>query len=74
MVAIALADCNIIINTACMVEMGVIDIEENESWEMLKVHAVPLIRYMGIGTEGLQMMEDEIHAENKGVLISIQVQ
>jgi hypothetical protein len=56
-----------------MVEKGLIDIEENESWERLTVRAVPLMRYMGEGTEGLENMLDEIDAENEEVLITIQV-
>jgi hypothetical protein len=71
MVAITLANCNIIINATRMVEKGVLNIAENDSWEILNVHLVPLMRYMGIGTEGLQMLKDEIHADNEGVLISI---
>ena len=67
--AITLAYHKVIINAARMVKMGVIDVEENESWEKLKVHAVPLVRYMGKGTEGLRTVGDEIHAQNKGVVI-----
>ena len=64
---------DIIISAARTVDMGVIDVEGNESWERLKIHAVPLIRYMGKGTEGLQKMREEIQAENEGVAIPAQV-
>jgi len=37
-------------------EPRVMDVEENESWERPKIHAVPLIRYMGKRTQGLQKM------------------
>jgi len=62
-----------IINAARTVEKGVIDIEENESCERLIVHAVPLVRLMGKGRQGLEMMRDEIHVENEGVVIPVQV-
>jgi len=42
---------NMIITAARTVNKGVVDVEENESWERLKIHAVPLIRYIGKGTE-----------------------
>ena len=47
--------------------------EENESWEKLNIHRVPLLRYMGKGSEGLQKMREEIQAENQGVTIPAQV-
>ena len=59
----------IIITAARMVEKGVVDVEENESWERLMIHAVPLIRYMGKGTEGLQKMREQFEAENEGIVI-----
>jgi len=65
---------DIIITAARTVDKGVVDIEENETWERLKIHAVPLVRYMGKGTEGLQKMRAEFEAENKGVAIPTQVQ
>jgi hypothetical protein len=62
-----------IITAVRTVNKGVIDVEENESWERRKIHSVPLVRYMGKGTEGLQKMRDEIHAENAGVTVPVQV-
>jgi hypothetical protein len=50
------------ITTARTVDNSVINIEDNEAWEMLKIHAVPLVRDMGKGREGLHKMRDEIHA------------
>jgi hypothetical protein len=70
----ALVYGGIIITTTCTVDIKVIDIEENQSWERLKIHALPLVRYMGKGTQGLQKMWDEIHAENEGVAVPVQVQ
>ena len=47
---------DIIITAARTVDKGVVDVEENESWERPKIHAVPLVWDMGKGTEGLQKM------------------
>jgi len=35
---------DIIITAARTVDRGVVDVEENETWERLKIHAVPLVR------------------------------
>ena len=64
---------DIIITAARTVDRGVVDVEENETWERLKIHAVPLVRYMGKGTEGLQKMREEFEAENEGIAIPTQV-
>jgi len=40
---------------------------------MLQFHAVPLIRYMGKGTEGLQKIRAEFEADNEGIVIPTQV-
>jgi hypothetical protein len=50
MAANALTYRAVIINTGRTVDKGVIDVEENKSSERLKVHAVPLVRYMSKGT------------------------
>jgi len=64
---------DIIIEAARSVDMGIIDVEGNKSWERLKIHNVPLVRYMGKGTEALQKMWEEIPADNEGVAIPAQV-
>jgi len=64
---------DIIIMAARTVDRVVVDVEENETWERLKIHAVPLVRYMGKGTEGLQKMREEFEAENEGIAIPTQV-
>jgi len=64
---------NIIIMAAKTVDKGVVDVEENEPWERMKIHAVPLVLYMGKGTDGLQKMREEFEAENEGVVIPAQV-
>jgi hypothetical protein len=55
-------------------DKGVMDVAENETWERIKIHAVPLVRSMGKGTEGLQKMRQEFEVENEGVAIPTQVQ
>jgi len=64
---------DIIITAARTVDKGVIEVEENESWERLKIQAVPLEWHMGKGTQGLQKMREEFEAENKCVAIPAQV-
>jgi hypothetical protein len=56
MAEIAMRSRDIIITAARTVDQGFVDVKENETWERLKIHAVPLVRYMGKGTEGLQKM------------------
>ena len=70
---ITLQSLNIIITGARTVDKGVVDVEENESWERLKIHAIHLVRYMGKGTEGLQKMREEFEVENEGIVIPTQV-
>ena len=47
---------DIIITAAKTVDRGVVDVKENTTRERLKIHAVPVVRYMGNRTEGLQKM------------------
>ena len=39
----ALRYCDISIPAARTVDQGVVDVKENESWEKLTIHAVPLV-------------------------------
>jgi hypothetical protein len=64
---------DVISMAARTVDRGVVDVEENETWARRKFHAVPLVRYMGQGTEGLQKMREEFEAENDGIAIAAQV-
>jgi len=68
----ALGYCDIIITAARTVDREVVDDEENETWERLKIHAVPLMRYMGKGTDCLQKMREEFEAEKEGIAIPTQ--
>jgi len=65
--------CNFIITVARTVGKGVINVEENASWEKFKINAVPLVRCMREGTEGLKKMREEIEAENEGFAIATPV-
>jgi len=69
----ALQYCDIIITAARTVGKGVVDVEDNDSWERATIYAVPLVRYMGKGTEGLQKMREEFEVENEGIAIPAQV-
>jgi len=72
-VEIAIWYHDIVITVPRTVHSGVVDIEETETWERLKIHTVPRVRYMGKGTEGLQKMREEFEAENAGIAIPTQV-
>ena len=63
----------IIIKAERTVDKGVVDVEAKESWERLTIHAVPLVRYLGKGTKGLQKMREEFTAGNESVTIPPQV-
>jgi hypothetical protein len=40
----ALKYCDIMCTAARTVDKGVVDVKENESWERLTIHAVPVIQ------------------------------
>ena len=66
---------DIVIPVARTVDIGVVDVEVNEVWKRLKVHGIPLARYMGEGTNGTERLREEIEAENasEGVAIPLAV-
>jgi len=64
---------NIIITAARTVHNGVVDVEDTESLIWLNIHKVPLTRYMGKRTDGLQNMCEDFDVEIEGLLISTQV-
>jgi hypothetical protein len=72
--AMALQYRNVVIRAARTVVRGVVVVKENKTWERLKIHAVPLMRYMGQDTDSLQKMRDDCEAENKGIAIPTHVQ
>jgi len=71
-VEMALQNKDIIITAARIVPKGVVHIEENESRDKLQIYTVPLIWYMGKGTESLQTMREEFEEENEGIVIPTQ--
>jgi hypothetical protein len=64
---------NMIITAARTVDNGVMDVEENVSWERLLINRVPLTRYMGKGMEDLQKMREDFDAENECIVIPTEV-
>jgi hypothetical protein len=61
-----------ILRAARKADSGVIAVESNETWARLKIHGVPLHRYMRDDpAEGLQLLREEIEAENPGVTIPL---
>jgi hypothetical protein len=63
---------DLIMTAARTVDTGVMDVEENESWESPKIHTVLLIEYRRKGREGLQKIPEEFDVENEGILIPTQ--
>jgi hypothetical protein len=60
---------DMIITAATTIDRGVVDVEENDPLERLKINGVPLIRYTGKATEGLWTMREEFESENEGIAI-----
>jgi hypothetical protein len=54
-------------------DAGIIDLQTNEDWSRVKVHGIELSRY-GKSPDGLQMLRQEIEAENPGVIVPMAVQ
>jgi len=63
----------IIITAARTVDKLLVDVKENATWDLRKIHAVPLVRYMEGVKEGLQKKREEFNAENEGIAIPNQV-
>jgi len=70
----ALRYSDIIITAARIVDKGVVDVKERESWERLTIYAVPLVRYMGKDTEGLLKLREEFEPQNEGIKIRTPLQ
>jgi hypothetical protein len=58
---------NEILNAIREVDRGVTDVKELDKWVHLKVHGIPLNRFMGRGTQGVQKLQLEIQANREGV-------
>jgi hypothetical protein len=59
----------VLIAAITSVDRDAVDVRAHEAWTTLKIHAIPLRRFMGRGTEGIQKLRAEIEAENPGVVI-----
>ena len=55
---------HLLINATKGVDKGVTSIESQDAWYKLRIHGIPLRRFMGKGTEGLQKLCEELEAEN----------
>jgi hypothetical protein len=70
----ALRYCDNISIAVRMVGREVMAVEDNKTWERLKIHAVHLVCYMGKCEEGLQTMPEESEAGNDGIASPTNVQ
>jgi hypothetical protein len=55
----AMRSSDIFITAARSVDKGGVNVQENQSFERLKIHAVPLAQYVGKGTADLENMREE---------------
>jgi hypothetical protein len=61
---------DLVLKAAREADSGIVGVESNETWAKVKIHGVSLERYMTeTGPEGLQILREEIEAENPGVVI-----
>jgi hypothetical protein len=60
---------NEMVNAIREVDRAVLDIHELEKWIKLKVHGIPLNRFMGKGTHGLQKLQLEMQANHHDVQV-----
>ena len=58
-----------IIRAVHTVDSGIHNFTANETWSRVKIHGVPLARYLGRGTFGLDKLRAELEAENKNLEI-----
>ena len=62
-----------VIRAARTQDAGIVGVELNEIWKRVKIHGIPLARYVGKGTHGTEKLREEIEAENEGVTIPLAV-
>jgi len=58
--------------SATTVDIGVVEVEQIESWQLVIIYVVTHVWWMGKVTEGLQKIQEEFEAENEGVAIPAQ--
>ena len=47
----------------------IVEITANETWHRVKIHGIPLNRYLGRGTHRLDKLQEELESENEGLEI-----
>jgi hypothetical protein len=60
---------NEMVNAIREVDRAVLDVHELEKWIRLKVHGIPLNRFMGKGMYGFQKLQLEIQANHHNVQV-----
>ena len=50
-----------------MADPSVSGLEARETWWWVKIHAIPVARYLGRGSGGTEMLREELEAENVGI-------
>lgn len=72
MVELAIRICEIVFTSVWAAPLGAIDVEARQAKSRLKIHAVPIVCYMGTDTERLKALAEELQQENEGVAIHTQ--
>lgn len=62
-----------IIGATRRVDPTVIDLVTNETWQRIKLHGVPLARYLTVSSAGLDKLRDELESENDGLKIPLTI-
>lgn len=58
-----------VLQAARKVDPGVKGLEAKQSWWWIKVHAIPVARFVGKGSNGTEALREELEAENEGLPI-----
>jgi len=64
---------NTVIRAAKSVDSVTIGLDTNETWQRVRIYGIPLERYVGKGTHGLEKLREEMEAENDGLRFPMQV-
>lgn len=54
-------------------DRSIVDLVTNETWQRIKLHGVPLSRYLTASSAGLDRLRDELEAENGGLKIPLTI-
>ena len=58
-----------VIRAARSADPSVTGLEARTAWWWVKVHGIPVARYVGRGSHGTDLLREELEAENEGVKI-----